>query len=44
MNNNKTVVIIGTAYPLRGGLAAYNERLAKAFLQRGDNVIIYTFS
>ncbi len=44
MNNNKTVVIIGTAYPLRGGLAAYNERLAKAFIKRGDDVIIHTFS
>ena len=44
MNNNKTVVIIGTAHPLRGGLAAYNERLAKAFIERGDKVIIYTFS
>ena len=25
------VVIIGPAYPLRGGLATYNERLARAF-------------
>jgi glycosyltransferase involved in cell wall biosynthesis len=38
------IVIIGSAYPLRGGLSAYNERLAKAYLQRGDEVIIYTFS
>ena len=25
------VVIIGPAYPLRGGLATYNERLARAY-------------
>ena len=40
----KKIVILGTAHPLRGGLAAYNERLAKAFLERGDEVLIYTFS
>lgn len=40
----KKVVIIGAAYPLRGGLATYNERLAKAFLDEGDDVSIYTFS
>jgi len=39
-----SVVIIGSAYPLRGGLAAYNERLAKAFLEQGYQVTIYTFS
>ncbi len=38
------VVIIGPAYPLRGGLATYNERLARAFLAAGDEVRIVTFS
>ncbi|MGD0711535.1 MAG: glycosyltransferase [Bacteroidales bacterium] len=38
------IVIIGSAYPLRGGLATYNERLARAFMQKGDEVIIETFS
>lgn len=38
------VVIIGPAYPLRGGLATYNERLAKAFQDQGDTVEIITFS
>jgi len=38
------VVIIGSAYPLRGGLAAYNERLARAFTEAGDEVSIYSFS
>ena len=38
------VVIIGPAYPLRGGLATYNERLAQAFQEEGDEVRIVTFS
>jgi len=38
------VVIIGPAYPLRGGLATYNERLARAFREAGDSVRIVTFS
>jgi D-inositol-3-phosphate glycosyltransferase len=38
------VVIIGPAYPLRGGLATYNERLARAFVEAGDQVRIVTFS
>jgi D-inositol-3-phosphate glycosyltransferase len=38
------IVIIGPAYPLRGGLATYNERLAQAFRQQGDEVEIVTFS
>jgi glycosyltransferase involved in cell wall biosynthesis len=40
----KKIIIIGSAHPLRGGLAAYNERLAREFLQQGHTVIIYTFS
>ncbi len=39
-----TVVIIGPAHPLRGGLATFNERLAKQFIQQGFNTKIYTFS
>lgn len=38
------IVIIGPAYPLRGGLATFNERLARQFMQEGHDVIIYTFS
>lgn len=38
------VVIIGPAYPLRGGLATYNERLARAFRAVGDEVRLVTFS
>lgn len=38
------IVIIGPAHPYRGGLAAYNERLARAFEEDGHTVKIYTFS
>jgi len=38
------VTIIGPAYPLRGGLASFNERLTREFLQNGHQVSIYTFS
>lgn len=38
------ILIIGTAYPYRGGLAAFNERLAGQFQQEGHNVEMYTFT
>jgi glycosyltransferase involved in cell wall biosynthesis len=38
------VVIIGPAYPLRGGLASFNERLTRQFGYEGDKATIYTFS
>lgn len=38
------IVIIGPAHPLRGGLASYNERLARQFQNEGHDVTIYTFS
>ncbi|MCU0336506.1 MAG: glycosyltransferase [Sediminibacterium sp.] len=44
MANGEKVFIIGPAHPLRGGLASFNERLARAFQQQGANVTIYTFS
>ncbi len=48
MKNNprqRNIIILGSAYPLRGGgIATYNERLARAYLQHGDNVTIITFS
>jgi glycosyltransferase involved in cell wall biosynthesis len=41
----RKVIIIGTAYPFRGGgMSTYNERLARAYQQRGDDVTIFTFS
>lgn len=44
MAEKRKIVIIGSAYPLRGGLSAYNERIAQAYQQQGDEVTIYTFS
>lgn len=44
MFHQKSIVIIGPAHPLRGGLASYDERLAKEFISQGCNTIIYTFS
>lgn len=40
----KNVIIIGPAHPLRGGLASYDERLAREFATQGHHVSIYTFS
>jgi len=42
--NQKKVMIIGSAYPLRGGLSNFNERLARAFNDAGFSTTIYTFS
>jgi glycosyltransferase involved in cell wall biosynthesis len=39
-----SVVIIGPAHPLRGGLASFNERLARQFASMGHRVTVYTFS
>ena len=38
------VVIIGPAHPLRGGLATFNQRLAKQFLDEGHDCSIVSFS
>jgi glycosyltransferase involved in cell wall biosynthesis len=38
------IVILGTAWPYRGGLAIYNERLAREFSAENDDVTIHTFS
>ncbi len=38
------IVIVGTAFPYRGGLAAYNERLAREYVKQGHEVEIITFS
>jgi len=39
-----SVVIIGPAYPLRGGLASFDERLAREFQTQNFQTTIYTFS
>ena len=38
------VVIIGPGHPLRGGLATFNQRLAKQFINEGHTCSIYSFS
>lgn len=38
------IIIIGTAYPYRGGLAAFNERLACEYQSQGHEVEMYTFT
>ena len=38
------VIIIGPAWPLRGGLASFDQRLCKAFLEEGHDCTIYSFS
>lgn len=40
----KRIVITGPAWPLRGGLSTYNERLCKGFNDKGDEASILSFS
>lgn len=40
----KNIIIIGPAHPLRGGLASFNERLARQFNAEGHHTTIFTFS
>ena len=41
----KKLALIGTTWPFRGGgIASFNERLARAFQAQGYEVTIYTFS
>lgn len=40
----KRIIIVGPAYPYRGGIADFNERLAYEFQHEGHEVSIYTFT
>jgi glycosyltransferase involved in cell wall biosynthesis len=40
----KKIFILGPAYPYRGGLASFDERLAQAFQAEGHHVTIFTFT
>ena len=40
----KRIIIVGPAYPYRGGIADFNERLAREFQREGHEVLIYTFT
>lgn len=42
--DKKKVILIGPAYPYRGGIAAFNERLAREFQAAGCEVEILTFT
>jgi glycosyltransferase involved in cell wall biosynthesis len=41
---SKNIIIVGPAYPLRGGLATYNLLLANKLQEQGHSVRILTFS
>lgn len=38
------IILVGTTFPFRGGLAAFNERLAREYIAQGHEVEIFTFS
>ncbi|HEV3224927.1 MAG TPA: glycosyltransferase [Puia sp.] len=38
------IIIIGPAWPLRGGLASFDQRLCRAFKEEGHACSIYSFS
>ena len=41
----KRIILLGTIWPFRsGGIATFNERLTRALIDSGDEVINYTFS
>jgi glycosyltransferase involved in cell wall biosynthesis len=40
----KRIIIIGPAHPLRGGIATFNQRLAKQFIEEGYECEIISFS
>lgn len=37
------IIILGTSWPYRGGLATFNERLARQFVSEGHEVELWTF-
>jgi glycosyltransferase involved in cell wall biosynthesis len=42
--DKKKIIIVGTSYPYRGGLTAFNEHLARVLTSEGHDVEIYTFT
>ena len=42
--DKKRIIIVGPAYPYRGGIADFNERLAREFQREGHEVMTYTFT
>lgn len=44
LQDMKKVIIVGPAYPYRGGIAAFSERLAKELSSEGCEVELHTFT
>jgi len=42
--SKKKVIIIGPAFPFRGGIANFNNALAQEYYDRGDDVTLYSFT
>lgn len=38
------IILLGTSWPYRGGLATFNERLARQFVDEGHEVELWTFT
>ena len=38
------IIVLGTGWPYRGGLATFNERLARQFMSEGHEVELWTFT
>jgi len=43
-SGKRSVIIIGPGYPLRGGLATFDQRLAREFISEDYDCMIYSFS
>jgi len=41
--SKKNILIVGPAFPLRGGLATYEERLCRGFIEQGHGCEILSF-
>ena len=44
MKEMKSAILLGTAYPYRGGLAGTNQTLTRTFIQEGIACRIITFT
>ena len=42
--SKRKVIIIGPAFPFRGGIANFNNALAQEYYNRGDQVTLYSFT
>ena len=42
--SKRKVIVIGPAFPFRGGIANFNNALAQEYYDRGDEVILYSFT